>query len=757
MKAADDPQLLRETDEQPDEQFVKQDHFIRLSGIFANMRLGTILRVYRLFSLALSAVLFMLSPGGFDLFTRLSLLFLVLGSGILLVSLYEHYWKNIKTMIILIIVELTWISVLLALTGGFGGPFIWYALNPFIVASAFFPTALAWIFLAFLLVTTMLWKIFFFQGSLAAAEIYQNNLYPALNLIVIVMLMHLFARMHLTMSEQSLEKKHQQQELLSAYQNLSTNYEVFQALSKFQREVVSYKNQHDIYRTLLETLCRIFPFRQAVVLIPPPVFTSAFSRRSSRFELISTYKEVSKADNSKLIAEIRDRWSEFSPPRAKKMIIGKSRSWIALPMYGGKNSISALFVGWIRPRVNPLSFFENLSLFIRFTEQTVEWLSMFKQKERVLQHVSSIYEAVETVASHNNPHMVIELFASYARALTDCEKAIFWMENSGGGDYEDFSPIYSVKGLREVFPEKEWEYELLQAWANIREQKQAVIMDLNPATGISAQLISVPVKTGTHCFGMLAAIQAKGTFSSKEIIQILTILADLGAIAVERTRAERFAEKLLVIDEQKRIANEIHDTISQNLFSIVYSIDTLSKETSKKIDEENQRTLQDIKHLSAETARDLRALIYRLNPGRATSDNFVKEIAEYLDKMARMNNISIRHEVNGDPGYLNPSICKAFYRILKESTANALRHSECSEIQVSLSFTRKHSVLKISDNGKGFDTSSSLDLYSSGNRLGLVNMRELALSLRGTLDIQSNPGLGTEVTCSIPVSPVSVE
>ncbi|MFO8192093.1 MAG: sensor histidine kinase, partial [Bacillota bacterium] len=613
------------------------------------------------------------------------------------------------------------------------------------------------VFLAFLLVTTLLWKIYFFRGSLTVAEIYQSNLYPALNLIVIVMLMHLFARMHLTMSEQSQEKKQQQQELLSAYQNLSANYEVFQALAKFQREVVAYKNQQDIYTTLLETLCRIFPFRQAMVLIPPPDFKSSSDCQFARFQLVSTYKEVSKTDNSRLITELKERWGEFTPPRARKMIIGQNRSWIALPMHGEKNSISALFVGWIRPQLNPLSFFENLSLFIRFTEQTVEWLSMFKQKERVLQHVSSIYEAVETVASHNNPHMVIELFASYARALTDCEKTIFWMENSGSGEYDNYSPIYSVKGPRESFPEQEWEHELLQAWANIREHKQAEIMDLRSASGMPAQLIGVPVKTGTHCFGMLAAIQAKDTFSNKEIIQILTILADLGAIAVERTQTEMFAEKLLVIDEQKRIANEIHDTISQNLFSIVYSIDTMSKEAGKKIEEEDRRALQDIKNLSAETARDLRALIYRLNPRQASNDTFVKEITEYLEKLARMNDISIRHEVNGDPGYLNPALCRALYRILRESTANAMRHSECSEILVNLSFSRKYSVLKISDNGKGFDTNCSLDLYSSGNRLGLVNMRELALSLRGTLDIRSKPGLGTEVTCSIPISPVSVE
>jgi signal transduction histidine kinase len=65
-------------------------------------------------------------------------------------------------------------------------------------------------------------------------------------------------------------------------------------------------------------------------------------------------------------------------------------------------------------------------------------------------------------------------------------------------------------------------------------------------------------------------------------------------------------------------------------------------------------------------------------------------------------------------------------------------------------------VLKVSDNGKGFDLQSSLDLYSAGNRLGLVNMRELTIALQGNLNIKSKPGRGTEVTCSIPTPPVAV-
>ena len=218
-----------------------------------------------------------------------------------------------------------------------------------------------------------------------------------------------------------------------------------------------------------------------------------------------------------------------------------------------------------------------------------------------------------------------------------------------------------------------------------------------------------------------------------------------------------FAEKLLIVDEQKRIANEIHDSISQNLFSIVYSIDTLARQVGGSLRQDYRDMLQDIKSLSAETARELRSLIYRLNPRENVNDSFVEEAGTYLEKMGRMNNIEINYTVDGSTEYLNPAICKVLYRILKESTGNAVRHGRCSEIIVHMEITPFSSILSVSDNGKGFDVQSSLDLYSSGNRLGLVNMRELAIALQGTLKINSKPGRGTEVVCHIPTSPVSVK
>ncbi len=736
----------------------EQNRLSRVREGLTEMRGTTLLRLYRFASLAFSSLLFLLYPGNFHLYTQLGMIFLLLSTAVFLVLLYEHFRENNPVISILLIIETLGILSLLAFTGGFDGPFLWYALNPFLVASAFFSFLLAWLLLSMLFTGILGLNIYYPSPGGLHANLLIGNFHPALNLVVIAVIIQLYSRMHLKMAERNLERKVQQQELMSAQENLSANYQVFKGLSQFQKEVVSYNSQKDIYTTLIESLIKIFPFKEAAVLALPPGFQPKTNPDSIPFEVISSNGEKVSAAIPFIQNELKRRWKELSGLGAKKVLISEDRHWIVLPMRGENKAITAVFAGWLKPGVNPLSFSGNLSLFIRFAEQTTEWLSMFKQKERVLQHISAVYEAVETVSSQNDPRVVIDLFASYARALTDSEKTIFWMESTVSEDgNEDYKPIYAVKGPRAIHPEEEWQEALLEIWSEIRLNKKPLVKELNTQNEHKDLMISVPVKNGSHCFGMLSCLHSSDTFSSEEVIQILSVLADLSSISVVRSRAERFAEKLLVIDEQKRIANEIHDSISQNLFSIVYSIDALSRETENRLDSIHQETLRDIKNLSAETSRELRALIYRLNPRQVVNETFISQISNYLDKLGRMNEIEIKHTISGSAEYLNPAICKSLYRIIKESTGNALRHGNCSEIIVSLDITPFRSELKVCDNGKGFDVQSSLDIYTSGKRLGIVNMRELALSLQGTLIIDSKPGMGTEVTCTIPTSPVSVE
>lgn len=391
-------------------------------------------------------------------------------------------------------------------------------------------------------------------------------------------------------------------------------------------------------------------------------------------------------------------------------------------------------------------------LYFILKEQSQKLQLQQRQAEKTLEHISSLYEVVETITSRDDPREIIDLFAAYAKALTGCEKVIFWMENlrcKKTGEEHNF--IYTVRGDRSFFPDDLWQANLLQAWSEIKEYRRVVIGDIKDySRGVNGQLICVPVKSRSCCFGMLAALQSQKLPNLDEIMPTLSFLADLCAISIERNMSEQFTDKLIVIEEQNRIANEIHDSISQNLFSMVYGLDVIVRKVDY-LAVEHREILTTIRDAASQTAKELRLLVHGLSPRHRGDDTFVQEVRTYLDGLASLNNVSIDFQITGKEEFLNPAMRRAFYRIIKEATGNAVRHGKCSEIKLDLEMSPFGSNLKIADNGKGFDVSLFKEI-DENSKLGLVNMRELTFSLQGVFTIDSKIGEGTVITCSVPVS-----
>ena len=714
----------------------------------------TVLRLYRLVSLLLTSAFYLYEPiGTQQVVFKLGVVFFLLLAALMALLFYRKNSSNPKAVGMLALVETVGIAIVMAFTGGFESPFIWYALNPLIISSMHLPFVFTWVFLGLLMVLSIVEEIFLYGGGFLAQVVLQH-LDVILILLLVTLIVQIFSRLYLILTEQSQRFKLQQEELFSAYQNLSENHLLIQALSNFQREVVSHKREKDVFSSLLSSCESVFPFKKTAVLyleesVPPDSLTPGHP-----IEIISTHNRRGKRffDPSAL-AEVRDRWQEFSPQ--KNIIVGENKDWIALPIWRGGERLMAVFMAWIKPGVNIKKFPGELLLFLYFTEQVIQSLLSLKQTEKTLHHLSSLYEAVETITSRSDIREVIDLFTAYTKAMTSCDKVVFWIDEldlpEGEGEQKS---IYTVKGKRSILPEKAWREEILQAWSQVKESTEPLVQLIGEeGKEETGQLICVPVKSRSRCFGMLAGLQSKKTYNVEDIIQTLSFMADLSAISIERNMAELFADRLLVIEEQNRIANEIHDSVSQNLFSIVYGLEALTREES--LSPQYRERLDNIRDVAAQTAKELRLLIYRLSPRHRGDDTFIKELESYLEGLGNLNQVSIDFEVSGKEEYLNPAMRKAFYRIIREATGNAVRHGEGDAIKVELDMTPFGSNLIIKDNGKGFNVDIYSDKEGSHKKLGLVNMRELALSLGGSLTIDSKEEEGTLVKCNIPTSPVS--
>ena len=371
-----------------------------------------------------------------------------------------------------------------------------------------------------------------------------------------------------------------------------------------------------------------------------------------------------------------------------------------------------------------------------------------KATERSLEHISSLYQALEAFSTREDSTQLVDVLATYSSKLCEASAACYLKrgidyEGQGGG-----STILRMAHNDGLGNEIDWEKEICRMWNRIRPAEGIIVQPINQETG---QLIAVPIISQGECFGLLAYWQSPGAAKHDEgKKQALIFLAGVAGIILERLKTDKLWERLLVSEEQNRIANEIHDGVSQYLFSMVCALDSLSKEPANLQDEKIQEQLKLVEETANRAARELRASIYKLSPHKRGESIFVDNLASYLDDLGRLNGIQVDLQAEGSEEVLSSALRKALYRIVREASSNAVRHGKCSSLKVCLSMLPNRTVLEIKDNGCGY---KEINTNASGNRktgLGYWNMYQLAHCFNGDLEIQSEPGRGTLVRFNIP-------
>jgi len=359
--------------------------------------------------------------------------------------------------------------------------------------------------------------------------------------------------------------------------------------------------------------------------------------------------------------------------------------------------------------------------------------------ERSLQHISSLYQALEAFSVQEDKAHLAHLLAAYAQKLCNCPAACLLLRPEAGSQRE---PVLAVCAPDGPSPRVNWAGVMQRIWAHV---EPGVFTATTLPAGESGRLLAVPVRSTGECFGLLGCLVLPDDETGPQREKALGFLANLGGIALERRKTEQLWGRLLVSEEQNRIANEIHDGVMQHLFSIAFAAHALSEKHAHLQDGDVQQKLALVKNAANQAARELRASIYRLSPCRRGEQVFVAGLASYLESMAELNGIEVDFRPEGSEEAVSPALRKALYRIVREATANAVRHGKCTRIQVMLKMAPGKVVLQVKDDGQGF----AVGREAPGG-LGLTNMRNLMASFGGGFSVDSAPGRGTRVTCVVP-------
>ena len=254
--------------------------------------------------------------------------------------------------------------------------------------------------------------------------------------------------------------------------------------------------------------------------------------------------------------------------------------------------------------------------------------------------------------------------------------------------------------------------------------------------------LGVPVKNGEDILGIIfVANKRSGAFTAHDE-ELLTLFAAHAAIALTNARLYERSREVSVLEERARLARELHDAVSQRLFSIrahARAAEVLvAKDPERAISE-----LRAVAELGAQAHGELRAVIDGLAPPEL--DGLAESLRRYALLAGRAHGIPVRLTASDvDVSELDPRVQAAAFRVAQEALHNALRHSGASEVSVTLSRARGRVVLEVSDDGTGFDP----ELASGG--LGLASMRERAAGVGGVLRVSSAPGKGTRVRLAVP-------
>ena len=201
--------------------------------------------------------------------------------------------------------------------------------------------------------------------------------------------------------------------------------------------------------------------------------------------------------------------------------------------------------------------------------------------------------------------------------------------------------------------------------------------------------------------------------------------------------------QLAAVEERNRIARDLHDSAKQQIFATTMQLST-AKVLLDIDPKQAKQHLIEAEQLAKQVQQELSGLIQELRPAQLEGKGLFQAVRESAETFQRQNNLTVDVRIQGERE-LPLHIEQAMFRIMQEALANVVKHSEATEIRLTLTATNDEITLSVHDNGVGFEQSQV------GSGIGLYSMKERIEALQGKLRVTSSKEHGTTVTVSCPL------
>jgi signal transduction histidine kinase len=354
-----------------------------------------------------------------------------------------------------------------------------------------------------------------------------------------------------------------------------------------------------------------------------------------------------------------------------------------------------------------------------------------QQNGEFLDHFASLYQMTDSITAQEKPENVIKAFSEILWQLFQVSSAFYWMPPIKCAKQAlVIKPNSTDKNFQDTLKNQIYFHWLNANFTNIPTETK--ILD--------KEYLVVQVSSSTVDYGVMGfELENAKNPTGIDLKTQLKFLANVFSIFLDRFFYEELNDELLLFEEQNRIANEIHDSVSQRLFSIVYAIHAMKRNPDK---EHLLEQLNLIEQNSRTASQELRKVIYRLSSKKNKANQFTMSLQTYLEQISKLNNADIHLYADEEVENLSIDKKQMLLRIISESVGNALRHGNASKIQVKIKTEKNLFYLMIHDNGSGFDLMDEETLPG----LGLSNIKQLVNNVNGHIQLESTIGEGTKLT-----------
>lgn len=256
-------------------------------------------------------------------------------------------------------------------------------------------------------------------------------------------------------------------------------------------------------------------------------------------------------------------------------------------------------------------------------------------------------------------------------------------------------------------------------------------------------LLAVPLHVNGGIIGVLDVVNKAGGFSEEDV-PVMSVFANQAAMAIEHARLQQQAEDLAVLGERQRLARELHDSVTQSLYSVTLYANAAALALAAGKQDVTASYLQELQETAQEGMRDMRLLIFQLHPPVLEKEGLVAALQARLAAVEDRAGLQTDFRIEGERR-LPIAIENELFWIAQEALNNVRKHAVARHVTVHLYFTVATVLLEVHDDGVGFDPQS----VPAERRGGLRTIAERAARIGGRLTYDSALGEGTRVRVEV--------